>query len=298
MQEFITNDTADQDSDSSLSDDDTDTAEGDDNDEFGQWALSDSDEAEGPTDGTSGTNDACVKSSARITWLSSRSKLEAAFVSLELAVECLYKLPVRQTATFNRVGHLQARASKGSEIYAHFDKLYVRDAFPNANTKVAIRLGLLITQRRRILRYSEAYNEELQKESSQSASAQRQREVERSAEPSVHPPPSSILDARSEMATHTLPKPSLRATTYRPDRVALLEAADLLAGAHVDMDEVSSIALTTIEQNHLDIPDPPKDSTGRIMQAFRCPYYGLPIHVTTTHAWRYVRFDRYFTSLT
>jgi len=258
----------------------------DDNDEgYGQWTLS-SDEAPLTPSGRSETDEATYKSTAVPNWLSSGSKLAATFTSLELAVECLYKIPVRHPASLNRVGHLQARTGTEFDIYAHFDSLYVTDAFPGADKKVAARLGQLITQRRRILRHREAYNKELQKESDQSAGARYDRGIELPIAIPTQQLQPSILDSRSERTSNTMPKSTLKATTFRPDRHVSLNVADLLAVSHPSMDEVSSIATTAVEQSRLVIPDPPKDKKGVVLQSFQCPYCRLPTHFMSTRAWR------------
>ena len=69
------------------------------------WSLSDSDddivESRDAIDFEG--SDRRHQGATGLEWLSSHSKLAATLASIELAVTCLYRIPVRQPATYNRL---------------------------------------------------------------------------------------------------------------------------------------------------------------------------------------------------
>lgn len=132
--------------------------------------------------------------------------------------------------------------------------MYVNDAVPDADRTVAARLDGLIIERRRIRLYREAYIENLRKK--------------------------TVEFKELDVVVGS----SFKAATLRPDKDFSLNAADLLAGHALKIDEVSLIATMVMARSPLVIPDPPKDEKSNCWQSFKCKCCGILIHIALTYA--------------
>lgn len=264
-----------------------------DSDRNGKWTLSDDDDGDADDDASKPLEKpepsemtSRRKPATGLEWLDSKSKLEATLASLEMAVTYLYRIPVREPATLNRLDRYHQAQGKDFDLYSHFDRLFVSDLFPNANERIVSRLGTLITLRRRILRYRESYNEELQRETEESNNTHA---TPIAMELMQEFPKSSQLanmDAYTEMQPSTLPKSSLKASTFRPKTHLLLDTNNIMQDASSEADEASSVATSVVEKDWLIIPPRPRNAKSEELEDFVCPYCGILKHVRSQRAWK------------
>ena len=252
-----------------------------------EWTLSE--DEEGATDTARDPSAAVVDPrKARPTgleWLSrkSHSKLQPTIDSISSAITCLYSIPIREAASYTRLNRYRKAKRDEFELDAHFDRLFVRDLFVLADEKVVTRLGKFVTERRRLLRYRELHNEELQRESSESKEAKSavREDVVAAVESSMPDP-----DTFTEHQQSAMPMSSLRASTMRPKENPLFDPSYMLTGVVVEADEVSSIATTVVERDLIHITDRPKDAKGEELDDFICPSCRISRHIHSAVAWK------------
>lgn len=254
-----------------------------------KWTLSDSEE-----DGDeSSEKDSERRNSALphlvatgLEWLDSDSRLKPTLASIEMAITYLYRIPVREPATYNRLKRYEKSDNGEFDMYLRFDQQFVRDAFPNANERIASRLGKLVTTRRRILRYRQLYNDDLQREAVNSGNTTRpQRSAHTVSDMSRNEPLVPDHDNQTEKLASSLPMSSLKASTFRPKDPKPPGTDRLLSSAISEADEASSVAPTIVEENLL-LPARPKDLQGQELFDFVCPYCGIFKHLRTDRAWK------------
>ncbi|KAL9037437.1 MAG: hypothetical protein Q9214_005706, partial [Letrouitia sp. 1 TL-2023] len=125
------------------------------------WEISSS--SSGDSNNTQGAKQPAVSSDptpgpiARLGQLPSQ-ELPRLLVSIKFVISCLYRIPIRKPAPFDR---LKDETLLEWSCYQHFDVLYVRDKFPLIDSAVASRLGKMITRRRQSLYYRHAHNQNL-----------------------------------------------------------------------------------------------------------------------------------------
>lgn len=241
-----------------------------------KWTLSDSEEDDiGSQQDDDPRGSVLVQPTATgLEWLSSASRLKATLASIEMTVTYLYRIPVRESATYNRLKRYEKSNQSEFDLYVHFDRLFVRDVFPNASESLVFRLGKLVTNRRRILHYRQLYNEELQREVVNSEDASRLQRPIHTVPVSSSNPTKPEFDNFTDIQPSTLPKSSLKASTFRPKEDLPPDTGQLLSSGVSEADEVSSIAPTVVEDN-LVIPARPQDSQGQELLDFVCPYCGV-----------------------
>ncbi|KAK5047951.1 hypothetical protein LTR84_006141 [Exophiala bonariae] len=254
-----------------------------------KWTLSDSEE-DGDT--TSAKDGDCCDSAlpqvmaTGLEWLASDSRLESTLASIEMAITYLYRIPVREPANYNRLKRYERTDDGEFNMYSYFDQRFVHDAFPNAKDSITSRLGKLVTNRRRILRYRQLYNDDLQREAVQSGEASHlQRQIHHASDLSPNDPTVPESDNHTQKQPRSLPKSSLKASTFRPIDSKPLDTDHLLSSAISEADEASSIAPTVVEE-HLVLPARPKDRQGQELSDFVCPYCGVFKHLRSDRAWR------------
>jgi hypothetical protein len=252
-----------------------------------KWTLSDSEEDDVGSDHDSGPRGSVLPQTPAtgLEWLSSASRLKATLASIEMTVTYLYRIPVRESATYNRLKRYEKSNHSEFDLYLHFDRLFVRDVFPTANESLVFRLGKLVTDRRRILYYRQLYNEELQREVANSEDAGRLRKPTHMAPVLPGDPTTSDFDNFTDIQPSTLPKSSFKASTFHPKEDRPPDKGHLLTSGISEVDEVSSIAPTVVEDN-LVIPARPKDSQGQDLLDFVCPYCGVFKHIRSNPAWK------------
>lgn len=154
-----------------------------------------------------------------------------------------------ESATYNRLKRCKKPDSREFDMYLHFDRQFVRDAFPTANDSLVSRLGKLVTDRRRILRYRQLYHEELQRKAVGSEEASLV-QISSHTIPVVAPNDSTVheLDNYTEAQPSSLPKSSLKASTFRPKDLLPPTIDHLLSSTISEADEALSIAPTVAGQ--------------------------------------------------
>lgn len=252
-----------------------------------KWTLSDSEEEDAAPASEGGTRGSVLPlaTATGLEWLSSDSRLKATLASIEMAVTYLYRIPVRESATYNRLKRYERSNNSEFDLYLQFDRLFVRDVFPTADDNLVSRLGKLVTDRRRILHYRQLYNDELQREVTNSENAVRLQRPDLSI--SILPDNSAPSESGNltDVQPSTLPKSSLKASTFRPKEGQPPDTQQLLTSRISEADEVSSIAPTAVEDN-LFIPARPKDTQGQELLDFVCPYCGVFKHIRSDRAWK------------
>lgn len=255
------------------------------------WALTDSEDEDDPTDSikTLESHPGPQAKATGLEWLSREysSRLQPTVQSINFTITCLYRIPVRETASETRLRRHHDYKSQEFDMYAHFDQLFVRDAFPLADQNVVSRLAKLITERRRVLRYRQQHNDELQRESVESQDAKKY--VSSVVVPMKDVSKVALHNtAGTERPSSTIPKSSLKASTFHPQEGLALDSQNLLPGASSDADDVSSIAATIVKEEMVLVPPRPRDFQGKEREDFICPYCCVSRHIRSSHAWRYV----------
>ena len=252
----------------------------------GKWTLSDSEDDAASQHAANNVSAARMAVSG-LEWLSDRSgtQLEPTLASIDFAIAALYKLPVREATAVDRLKRYAHSDQGDFDMYTHFDRLYVRDLFRNVDHRIVTRLARLVTERRRLLKYRKLYNEELEQEQVDS----QQNRLSRS-QLGVTPSQAQTFrlgrdDSGSEYQPATLARSSLRASTFKP-KDALLKPDQFLSSGASEVDDVSSIALTAVEQDRIAIPLRPRGTDGKELQDFVCPLCNVIRSVKSTRAWK------------
>ena len=225
--------------------------------------------------------------------LRARQLLEAT----ELAVKCLYILPLRKPAPMDR---LQDRFVGNREVspFAEFDLRYIRDKFPRLASEAQKRLARMITRRRQLLVYRQQHNERLVK-----GQASDTDEGDFESEPQGEESDDNDDDApeRSELLEHSGHRVGpatqyTKATTIRIDPNAPVdvdEVAKLRVAAPIDDDTRTSVAGSRATREiQLEAPPCPKQADGSLLNLFQCKYCCLAVQVSGEREWRCVSFHR------
>ena len=200
--------------------------------------------------------------------------------SIKFTISCLYRIPIRTPAPFDRLKH---KTSLESSCYQHFDVLYVRDKFPKLDTDVAIRLGKMITRRRQMLYYREAHGKSLNtsrvqpKISLPSVSAVKSPTIE-----------ASVLSGKATSSHFTLHS---KATTVRPGEFPLVVVQGnidpmTLCAPSVTESKSSMVSSFAGKDLRVEVPPRPKGIGGKELDSFECPYCLITKNITTDHKWK------------
>ncbi|KAK0645392.1 hypothetical protein B0T16DRAFT_373332 [Cercophora newfieldiana] len=192
--------------------------------------------------------------------------------SIKHVIVSLYKLPVRRAAPIDRV---RGSSSTDVSLYQHFDVLHVRDKFPQADVRLAERLGKLISRRRQLLQYRIAHTERLQPPAPKL-------EMTKSQEPiqvrSMHAPSSEGWRTPGALMA-TTSGPSIGEKSART-KTSILRfdpptmTPDALYAPSVAVSEQSAVSQHTGD-NQLWIPPRPKGDNGQPLTHFECPCCGI-----------------------
>lgn len=211
--------------------------------------------------------------------------------STKLIIQCLYKLPLRKPAPIDRV-----KGSRGRDLslYQHFDVLYVRDKFPNADDYLVDRLGKLISRRRQLLEYRVTHTERLQPP----VASQTKHKAQSLSNPEASLNDSSqVIHSRNVKSTimgtssrgqsfSDLPSDITKATVQPPaETIASLEA---LYPPSVTESRTSTASEYTENQKPW-LPPRPLSDDGNPLISFECPYCGIAKHIPIepSRAWEY-----------
>jgi len=211
----------------------------------------------------------------------------------ELAVRCLYIIPLRKPAPMDR---LQDRFVEDREPspYAEFDTRYIQDKFPALAPLVQKRLARMTTRRRRLLVYRQQHNERLvakeklsdtgDDDSPDSEDGGGESDDDGDAPENVKRPE----NLRTGPATQYT-----KATTIRIDHDVQAVAVEGLAKtepktAHVDDDARTSVTGSRATREiRLEVPPRPRQSDGSPAVLFQCRYCCLPVQISGEREWRY-----------
>lgn len=211
------------------------------------------------------------------------SKATQLLESVRFIVNCLYRLPIRRPAPIDRI-----KESGFVGLYEHFDVLYVRDKFPEADDKLVFRLGKMITRRRQVLSYRRTHDEALRTSTLEELSAIAQNPV--------------ILPATHDLG-HNNDKPvepDAVTASQKSKPTVLTKATTLQIGAPEIVgrnilypeslaESQSSIASSYAVAN-LDVKIPPRvrGENGQVLENFQCPYCFTAVYVNRTdkRAWK------------
>jgi hypothetical protein len=221
--------------------------------------------------------------------MSEQAKMPQLLHSLSFTITCLYKMPIRRPAP---AGRLQGRNFESADrytLYEHFDILYVRDLFKDAELNLVTRLGRLITRRRQLLRYRKLHNEQLKRETLESSNlpvkAVNLPDNETSSRVRKEP-------AQSDVSSSQL-KPSTKATTFRPEEflkaswgVAALDSRSGNFETASEPETTSSFASTHTGKDSLLIPSRPLGVDGEELEDFQCPYCSVIVRIRSSRSWK------------
>jgi hypothetical protein len=211
---------------------------------------------------------------------------------ISFLVVCLYRMPIRQFAVTEKI---KTRISEQASFYRHFDVLFVRDLFPNMDETAATNLGRSISQRRSILFYNDARDEQLEALDSGDSNSE-------SPTPAPAPAPNEIITV-DETALHeilgqelalsegksvpfTLPS---KATTFiqKPSQQSWLYPPP----PSVATSEKSAVSDYAAQELVIAVPKMPVASSSTTNDTFVCPYCRSPQRVTSEILWRKHVFD-------
>ncbi|KAK0633922.1 hypothetical protein B0T14DRAFT_83896 [Immersiella caudata] len=219
-----------------------------------------------------------------------RQLLEAS----ELAVKCLYILPLRKPAPMDR---LQDRFIENREVspFAEFDLGYIQDKFPGLASEVQKRLAKMITRRRQLLVYRQQHNDRLVKgkesdtedtddDDSESQGDGSDDDGKDDAPDKSKPPPHQRIGPATQYT---------KATTVRINQDTPVNVEEELARLHVaavapvDDDTRTSVAGSRATREiHLEAPPRPKQADGSLATLFQCKYCYLAVQVSGEREWR------------
>ena len=213
--------------------------------------------------------------------------LEAA----ELAVKCLYILPLRKPAPMDR---LQDRFVETREVspFAEFDLEYIRDKFPGLASGAQKRLSRMITRRRQLLVYRQQHYERLVKDKASDTEDTEEDDTESRDEESDDD--DAPDEAKQAEQTRTGPATQYtKATTIRINQDAPVNVEEELAKMHiatiarVDDDTRTSVAGSRATREiHLEAPPRPKQADGSPATLFQCKYCSIVVQISGEREWR------------
>ncbi|KAF3930612.1 hypothetical protein ABW19_dt0205145 [Dactylella cylindrospora] len=213
--------------------------------------------------------------------------------SLQRTINCLYRLPIRKASPLDK---FKGEIPREISPFGHFDILYVKDKFPDLQSKhpeVVARLGKAITRRRKGL-----YHRKLHYEALQAGAYQEPPELEpsnispQSKEPTGLDAPVVTKSVRTLPLSDKIPQTVFtKATTFHQTpggpSASQLDPASLLAAPSVVTSAYSAPPSTYTSQNLVvDIPPRPKDANGKEMEQFLCPYCYVVQDIRTQRQWR------------
>jgi hypothetical protein len=209
---------------------------------------------------------------------------------ISFLVVCLYRMPIRQFAVTEKI---KARISDRASFYQHFDVLFVRDLFPKMDKTAATNLGRSISQRRSVLFYKDARDEQLEalgssdSDSEPPAPAPAPKESITVDKTAIHKTLGQELAlSESKSVTFTLPS---KATTFiqKPSQQSWLYPPS----SSVAISEKSIVSEYAAQELAIDIPKMPVVSSSTINDTFICPYCCNPQHVMSEILWEKHVFD-------
>jgi len=199
--------------------------------------------------------------------------------TLRFTVTCLYRIPVRRPATFDRTKKL---AAIDLSYFEPFDNAYIDDRCPAASTALKEKLQRTISRRRRLLSYRARHYEHISLELPRALP-----EATKELEPLNPLPPKQRETAKPTASEKQSSKPSQfsKATTFNPADFPKFSPNVLSPD---DVSVVESIPSTNPSQwtgnQKLYVPPRPKGLAGG--KDFLCPYCFVICQVKSDEAWK------------
>lgn len=196
--------------------------------------------------------------------------------SIKHVIVSLYKLPVRRAAPVDRV---RGSASRDVSLYQHFDVLYVRDKFPQADGRLVERLGKIISRRRQLLNYRITHTERLQPPAPKPIVAVPSQALDQLRPIQAPSANAGGLTSEAPLLMATGPGRSIDEKSGRTKTSILrfdqhMLNTDALYAPSVATSEQSLVSQYTGD-NELWIPPRPKDENGQPLTHFECPCCGI-----------------------
>lgn len=210
--------------------------------------------------------------------------LEDILDSIDFTISVLYKIPIRKAT---RMGHSEKAEHsiwQESAAYEYFDIQFVIDLYPGADPMLQSRLGKLITQRRRTLRFRRQRNQALQQASLETGSAKPQTNIQPDVSHSMSSPHiatevTGVSKAMSETQT------TIKATTFVPTYQKIQQLDIFFDTSMSEAASEISMASTQAAHDAVVFPSRPRRSDGSEKDAFECPYCFLLVQIKTRRQW-------------
>jgi len=196
---------------------------------------------------------------------------------------------VRRPAPIDRI---KVYANRDLSLYQHFDMLYLRDKFRDADEGLIHRLGKLISQRRHLLEYRVSHNARLRRQqqgqatvsTTLDASARDISGLARSTTSNQSSKGKGTVIEETESSAGDKHTKRTKATVLRLDQP--IETLEELYPPSVSESVISTTSEYT-ENQKLCIPPRPTGENGNTLEMFECPYCGLVKHLPAgkTRAW-------------
>ena len=259
------------------------------------WEVSDSgSESRSKSSDSSSSNENRQISSAFATQdedhsLNGRSFKPASEIShlvdqIRFIVTCLYRLPLRNPAPMDRFLN---RSLLDISIYEHFDILYVKDKFPNADAALCTRLGKLVSRRRQLLAARSARDRHLLTEDTEEGDpGEKQSEPNPDTQnvPRDRPQTSNVVTATQSRVSGGRKTAMTRATVLKQP---LSDNKEALEAPLVPQSEYTpSMASSYGAKLRVEVPDRPRGANGEELDDFKCPYCFVVRHIKSQDRWK------------
>ena len=213
--------------------------------------------------------------------------------AVELAVACLYRLPLRKPAPMDRLEDRYIDKREPSP-YGPYDEAYIRDKFPNLVGEVRERLATMITKRRKLLQYRQEHGERLGKRQVSSPGLEAGEAA--APGPAASDATGAPLSQKPASQSPSRPRTELtKATTLKIDPDALApvirvepERLESVPVTVNDDDRTSVAASTFTREIRLEVPPRPKHPDGQPQTSFSCRYCCIPTYIVSSRQWRYL----------
>lgn len=213
----------------------------------------------------------------------------------ELAIKCLYILPLRKPAPLDRLKD-RFVANREPSPFAEYDLRYVRDKFPGLEPLAQQSLARMITRRRQLLVYRRQHSERLAARGDESDTGDPRGDDSEARDEGDDDKYHGAPDAKVPHEPRTGP-----ATQYTKATTVLIDpevpfilgenVAQLISStaAVVEDDTRTSVAGSRATREiRLEVPPRPKQSDGKPAILFKCNYCFIPIQIGNDRSWRYV----------
>jgi hypothetical protein len=197
------------------------------------------------------------------------------FDSIKFTITCLYKIPIRRPAPFDR---LKDKTLNEALFYQPFDILYVMDKFPKLDPKIAMQLGKMISRRRQIISYRETHDQHLD-----TTNVKPKTPISQPSNSNTKVGSQAGHGVSQSQAASSRPTLKSKATTLRPAKDIPEPDLDAPSVAESKSSRASSYAGKDLR---VEVPPRPRGDDGKQMEKFECPYCFITISITADHKWK------------